>query len=110
MNFRHLKFFVAAAESGQVSRAATQLSISQSAVTGAIKELESELGTSLFFRTAQGMEMTEAGRGFLASTREILEKLDLAKRMAQRQSPAKGSISIASNYTVIGYFFATTLR
>ena len=104
MNFRHLKFFVAAAESGQVSRAATQLSISQSAVTGAIKELESELGTSLFFRTAQGMEMTEAGRDFLASTREILEKLDLAKRMAQRQSPAKGSISIASNYTVIGYF------
>jgi len=104
MNFRHLKFFVATAESGQVSRAATQLSISQSAVTGAIKELESELGTSLFFRTAQGMEMTEAGRGFLASTREILEKLDLAKRMAQRQSPAKGSISIASNYTVIGYF------
>ena len=104
MNFRHLKFFVAAAESGQVSRAATQLSISQSAVTGAIKELESELGTSLFFRTAQGMEMTEAGRGFLASTREILEKLDLAKRMAQRQSPAKGSISIAATYTVIGYF------
>ena len=104
MNFRHLKFFVATAESGQVSRAATQLSISQSAVTSAIKELESELGTSLFFRTAQGMEMTEAGRGFLASTREILEKLDLAKRMAQRQSPAKGSISIASNYTVIGYF------
>jgi len=104
MNFRHLKFFVATAESGQVSRAATQLSISQSAVTSAIKELESELGTSLFFRTAQGMEMTEAGRGFLASTREILEKLDLAKRMAQRQSPAKGSISIAATYTVIGYF------
>ena len=104
MNFRHLKFFVATAESGQVSRAATQLSISQSAVTSAIKELESELGTSLFFRTAQGMEMTEAGRDFLASTREILEKLDLAKRMAQRQSPAKGSISIAATYTVIGYF------
>lgn len=104
MNFRHLKFFVATAESGQVSRAATQLSISQSAVTSAIKELESELGTSLFFRTAQGMEMTEAGRDFLASTRQILEKLELAKRMAQRQSPAKGSISIAATYTVIGYF------
>ena len=104
MNFRHLKFFVATAESGQVSRAATQLSISQSAVTSAIKELESELGTSLFFRTAQGMEMTEAGRDFLASTREILEKLELAKGMAQRQSPAKGSISIAATYTVIGYF------
>jgi DNA-binding transcriptional LysR family regulator len=104
MNFRHLKFFVATAESGQVSRAATQLSISQSAVTSAIKELEAELGAPLFFRTAQGMEMTEAGRDFLASSREILEKVDLAKRIAQKQSPAKGSISIAATYTVIGYF------
>jgi DNA-binding transcriptional LysR family regulator len=104
VNFRHLKFFVATAESGQVSRAATQLSISQSAVTSAIKELETELGVPLFLRTAQGMEMTEAGRDFLASSREILEKVDLAKRLAQRQSPAKGSISIAATYTVIGYF------
>ena len=104
MNFRHLKFFVATAESGQVSRAATQLSISQSAVTSAIKELEVELGAPLFFRTAQGMEMTEAGLDFLASSREILDKLDQAKRVAQKQSPAKGTISIAATYTVIGYF------
>jgi DNA-binding transcriptional LysR family regulator len=104
MNFRHLKFFVATAESGQVSKAATQLSISQSAVTSAIKELEAELGALLFSRTANGMEMTEAGRDFLASSREILEKLDLAKRVAQKQSPVKGSISIAATYTVLGYF------
>ena len=104
MNFRHLKFFVATAELGQVSRAATQLSISQSAVTNAIKELETELGAPLFFRTASGMEMTEAGRDFLASSREILEKLDQAKRIAQKQSPVRGLISIAATYTVIGYF------
>ncbi len=104
MNFRHLKFFVATAESGQVSRAATQLSISQSAVTSAIKELETELGVPLFFRTANGMEMTEAGRDFLASSREILEKLDQAKHIAQKQSPVQGAISIAATYTVIGYF------
>lgn len=104
MNFRHLKFFVATAESGQVSRAANELSISQSAVTSAIKELEAELGAPLFTRSAQGMEMTEAGRDFLASSREILEKLDAAKRVAQKQSPVKGTISIAATYTVIGYF------
>ena len=104
MNFRHLKFFVATAESGQVSRAATQLSISQSAVTSAIKDLEAELGTALFHRTASGMEMTEAGRDFLASSREILEKLEQARRVAQKQSPVKGTISIAATYTVIGYF------
>ncbi|MEQ6249873.1 LysR family transcriptional regulator [Sulfitobacter sp. HNIBRBA3233] len=104
MNFRHLKFFVATAESGQVSRAATELSISQSAVTSAIKELEAELGAALFLRSSQGMEMTEAGRDFLASAREVLEKLDHAKRVAQKQSPVKGTISIAATYTVLGYF------
>ncbi len=104
MNFRHLKFFVATAESGQVSRAATQLSISQSAVTSAIKELEAELGAPLFVRSAQGMELTEGGRDFLASSREILEKLDQAKRLTQKRSPVKGTISIAATYTVIGYF------
>ena len=104
MNFRHLKFFVATAESGQVSRAATQLSISQSAVTSAIKDLEVELGVPLFARTATGMEMTEAGRDFLASSHEILERLERAKMIAQKQSPVKGTISIAATYTVIGYF------
>ncbi|MEL7463264.1 MAG: LysR family transcriptional regulator [Pseudomonadota bacterium] len=104
MNFRHLKFFVATAESGQVSRAATQLSISQSAVTSAIKELEAELDVPLFSRSSQGMEMTEAGRDFLASAREILEKLDQARRAAYKRSPVSGTISIAATYTVIGYF------
>lgn len=104
MNFRHLKYFVATAETGQVSRAAAQLSISQSAVTSAIKELETELGVRLFFRSAHGMEMTEPGRDFLASSREILEKLESAKRVAQKKSPVKGVISLAATYTVIGYF------
>ena len=109
MNFRHLKFFVATAESGQVSRAATQLSISQSAVTSAIKELEAELGTPLFLRSATGMEMTEAGRDFLSSARDILEKLDQARRVAQGQSPVTGVISLAATYTVIGYFLPVHL-
>lgn len=109
MNFRHLKFFVATAESGQVSRAALQLSISQSAVTSAIKELEQDLGTQLFLRSSQGREMTDAGRDFLSSARDILEKLDQARRMAQRQSPVKGVIHIAATYTVIGYFLPVHL-
>lgn len=109
MNFRHLKFFVATAESGQVSRASSLLSISQSAVTSAIKDLETELGTKLFTRSSQGMEMTEAGRDFLASARDILEKVEQAKRLAQQQSPVKGVISIAATYTVIGYFLTAHL-
>ena len=104
MNLRHLKYFIATAELGQVSRAATALSISQSSVTSAIKELESILGATLFQRASHGMEMTDSGREFLASAREILAKVDEAKILTQRRSIVSGKISLAATYTVLGYF------
>lgn len=104
INLRHLKYFVATAESGQVSRAATLLSISQSSVTGAIRDLEAELGAELFQRSAHGMELTEAGREFLGSAREILEKLDEATKLTRQHSTVTGVISLGATYTVIGYF------
>ncbi|MEM1286342.1 MAG: LysR family transcriptional regulator [Pseudomonadota bacterium] len=104
MNLRHLKYFVATAETGQVSRAASALSISQSSVTGAIKELEQTLGASLFQRSSYGMELTEPGREFLGSCKEILEKVDEATKLTQRRSELTGSISLAASYTVLGYF------
>jgi hypothetical protein len=65
LTLRQLKYFVATAELGQISQAAIQLTISQSAVTNAIKELEDSLGTRLFMRTASGMTLTNTGRRFL---------------------------------------------
>lgn len=104
MNFRQLKYFVATAETGQVSRAANALSISQSSVTMAIRELEADLGTELFVRTASGMEMTQSGRELLALAYEILTKLDEAENIRERASGASGRILVATTYTVIGYF------
>lgn len=104
MNFKHLKYFVATAETGQVSRAAKALSISQSAVTSAVRELEAILGTALFVRTAQGMEITDQGREFMASAREILEKIEAAQNLQPRHSEVSGVISLAATYTVLGYF------
>ena len=104
MNLRHLKYFVATAESGQVSRAANLLSISQSSVTGAIKELEAILGAELFIRSSQGMDLTDSGREFLAASREILEKVDEAKKLTKRRSEVSGQITLAATYTVLGYF------
>ncbi len=104
MNFKHLKYFVATADTGQVSRAAKLLSISQSAVTGSVRELEAILGATLFIRRAQGMELTEAGREFLHSARDILEKIDAAQQLDQRNTDVRGTITLAATYTVIGYF------
>ncbi|MCP1337931.1 LysR family transcriptional regulator [Futiania mangrovi] len=104
MNFRHVKYFVATAELGQVSRAAMELSISQSAITTAIKELEAQAGAKLFDRTAQGMELTQAGRRFLASAYRILASIEEALSPGVADEGITGTLSVAASYTVLGYF------
>lgn len=108
-NLRHLKYFVATAELGQVSRAAVELSVSQSAVTAAIKELEGVVGAPLFQRSARGMQPTPLGQRFLSSAHEILTKVEEA--MQVREGPeVSGRLTIAATYTVIGYFLPVHLE
>ncbi len=110
LSIRQLKYFVATAELGQVSQAAIQLSISQSAVTTAIKELEGEIGATLFGRTHAGMELTEAGRKFLGHAYTILSAVDDALRAPTANSTVEGALSVATTYTVMGYFLPHHLQ
>jgi molybdenum-dependent DNA-binding transcriptional regulator ModE len=71
-SFRQIQYFVAAAENGALSRAAHELSLSQSTVAEAIRELEGDLGFPLFERKAQGVELTFKGNQFLRHARKIL--------------------------------------
>ncbi len=103
-SLRQLRYFVATAELGQISQAAVELSISQSAVTTAIKELEQILGVGLFLRTPHGMNLTEAGRQFLSHAYDILNKVDEALRLDFVSSDIEGVLTVAATYTVIGYF------
>lgn len=102
-NLRHLKYFIATAELGQVSQAAMELSISQSAITTAIKDLEQTIGAQLFVRSSLGMTLTEVGRQFLGSSYEILAKVDEAMQV-RPAAKVTGRLRLAATYTVIGYF------
>lgn len=104
MNLRQLKYFVATAETAQVSRAATALSISQSSVTTAIRDLEDSLGAKLFLRTRHGMDLTDAGRELLSSAYVILSKIEDAQNIRHRDTESSGTVRIAASYTVMGYF------
>lgn len=86
-----------------------ELSVSQSAVTAAIKELEAVVEAPLFVRSAQGMTLTETGRRFLASAHDILSKVDEALKVAEA-APVEGAVSVAASYTVIGYFLPAHLE
>jgi DNA-binding transcriptional LysR family regulator len=80
MELRHLRYFVAVAEEQNVTRAAARLHISQPPLSRQIRDLEHELGVSLFERTAKNLSLNEAGRLFLTEARAVLERADQAAR------------------------------
>lgn len=108
-NLRHLKYFIATAELGQVSRAAIELSVSQSAITAAIRELEAILGATLFVRSSLGMTLTETGRRFLSVGYEVMAKV-ADSLQAKEPVELQGKLEIAASYTVIGYFLPVHLE
>jgi LysR family transcriptional activator of nhaA len=62
LNFHHLHYFWAVAKEGNLTRAATRLHVSQSALSAQIRQLEQQLGQDLFARVGRGLQLTEAGR------------------------------------------------
>src|SRR5215468_8991773 len=78
MELRHLRYFVAAAEAQNVSRAAARLHVSQPALSRQIRDLEEELGFPLFERSAKSVRLTEAGKTFLSEARAVLQRADEA--------------------------------
>lgn len=106
VSLRHLQYFVATAETGQVSRAAVELNVSQSAVTGAIRQIESRIGARLFDRHSNGVSLTFEGSRFLQHARSIVASVNEAMRVpAAATAAVRGHLRIGVTYTVAGYFF-----
>lgn len=76
MELRHLRYFAAVAETCHFGRAAEQLHMAQPALSQAIRQLESELGTPLFARTTRQVSLTPAGEFFRDEAHRVLRTLD----------------------------------
>lgn len=79
MELRHLRCFLAVAEELHFARAAERLHIEQSPLSRAIKELEDELGVTLFSRTTRSTRLTRAGAMFLEHVPRIFAALQQAR-------------------------------
>ena len=77
-NLRHLRVFIAVADTGSVTEGATLCNLSQPAVTQALGKLERETGAALFDRTRQGFFLTERGRLLVRRIRRAFNLLDPA--------------------------------
>lgn len=94
LNFHHLRYFLAVAQAGTLTRAAERLNVSPSAVSVQVQALEAQLGHDLFDRQGRGLVLTEAGRIVLERAEAIFDAgdelvstvkgLDLAKRTTVR--------------------------
>src|SRR5580698_2228285 len=84
MELRHLRYFIAVAEEGHITRAAERLGIQQPPLSQQIRALERELDVQLLRRKPRGVELTEAGRALLADARAILAHIDHAFATTRR--------------------------
>lgn len=84
MDFRRLRYFVAVAEEGHVTRAAERLGMAQAPLSQQIKTLEGEMGALLFRRLPRGVELTDAGAALLVEARAILARIGEAQAIVAR--------------------------
>ncbi len=79
MEFKQLRYFLAIAEHGSFSKAASKVYIAQSALSHQIAQLEAEIGAALFHRSRRGAELTEGGEVFQAYAISILRQAEDAR-------------------------------
>jgi DNA-binding transcriptional LysR family regulator len=110
VTLRQLRYFAAAAATGQFSMAATQEHVSQSAITNGVLQLEETLGVRLFDRLPHGVALTAEGHNFYQHARHILDLLDDALREPRFQMHnLSGGVRIGASYSVLGYFLPPLL-
>ncbi|MBL4828663.1 MAG: LysR family transcriptional regulator [Aliivibrio sp.] len=110
MNLRHLTYFVTAATTGNITRAAEQLSIAQPALSMAIKKLEQELDLELFERIDKRIFLTSEGEVFLQHCKLILQQVEDAQiATAELKGLKKGTVTIGIPSMLGSYFFPKIL-
>ena len=94
MNILHMKYAVEVANAGSINKASESLLIAQPNLSRSIKELEADLGITIFDRSAKGMVLTEEGERFIGYAKRILAQIDEVETMYKSGKVAKKQFSI----------------
>jgi DNA-binding transcriptional LysR family regulator len=110
MTLEQLRIFLAVAEREHVTRAAEMLHLTQSAVSGAIRALETRHDVTLFARVGRHIELTADGRAFLAQARHVLRSAEAAEQaLMEMRGLARGSVAIHASQTTGTYWLPQRL-
>lgn len=95
MNILHMKYAVEVAKLGSLNKASESLLIAQPNISRSIKELEADLGISIFNRSAKGMELTAEGLEFIGYAKNILKQIDEVESLYKQGPNKKQRFSIS---------------
>ncbi len=95
MNILHMKYAVEVARVGSLSKASESLLTAQPNISRSIKELEADLGITIFDRSAKGMILTPAGEEFINYAKGILRQIEQVEKIYKDGSPKKQKFSIS---------------
>ena len=98
MTLQQLKYVTTVANIGSISEAAKRLFVSQPSLTKAIKELEKEMGITIFDRTNKGITVSKEGERFLGYARQVLEQAALLEEQYKSQSGGKKQFSVSTQH------------
>ena len=95
MNLLHMKHALEVAKAGSLSKASEALLIAAPNISRSIKELETDLGITIFDRSAKGMFLTPEGEEFISYAKEILKSIEHVESHYKNGSPKKQKFSIS---------------
>ena len=98
MTLQQLRYIIKIVECGSITEAAKQLFISQPSLSNAVKELETELGIEIFYRTTKGISLSIDGTEFLSYARQVIEQTELLEQRYLGKKPSKQLCSVSTQH------------
>lgn len=111
MTLEQLRVFVAVARALHMTRAASDLHMTQSAVSASVAALEASCGVALFHRVGRRIELTEAGRAFVPEAEAVLARAAAAETvLADLSGLRRGHLVLQASQTIANYWLGPLLN
>lgn len=111
MRIQQLQYIIKIVECGSMNEAAKQLFITQPSLSNAVKELEQEMGITIFIRNSKGITLTKDGVEFLSYARQIIEQTALLEDRYKNHNTSRELFSVSSqHYAFVVNAFVSLLK
>lgn len=98
VTLQQLKYIIAVAECGSITRAAQKLLVAQPSLSKSVSELENEMGITLFFRNNRGVFLSEDGVRFLSYARQVVEQAELLESQYKHKEAIRRVFAVSSQH------------